>query len=464
MAGTTPSQGIPYAERPDPFELTADLRGSFNKIDSVFAQTRGESAAALTTGQAAEALAEQALSRAQSIEEPIHIGPAEPTNGEELWVDTDADNGEGAQVSAADISDATAVGRNVLTAPLAINARNALDIWTGTRALLDAGTDTAERTWDAAELAGYVTDQVAAGGGAASPARSSTTQIACIGDSLTDGYSDGAAWDEADSYPAQLGAWLGAGYTVTNLGFSGATTDQINLRLGAQPLHMRVTGGQIPASGPVTLTSDQVIGGWGGPTDFNAYGYLAGIYGILQYTSAGGYTFTRSGSGDPITTTTAVFEGEFRDHATDTLVYMAGRNDITKGTQGMESTIVDHMMRGYVDVMRYPTPRRAQVALCGTITRTDETPGSPGFHAVQELSTRLRLLYPGNVIDVQGYLIGADVWTHTGITPTTDDLAAQSQGMTPPGLFDDVTHYSRATAKAIAEHLIGPWLKAKGWV
>src|SRR5699024_10437101 len=36
------------------------------------------------------------------------------------------------------------------------------------RALLDAGTDTAERTWDAKELHEYVTDTAAAAGGAAS--------------------------------------------------------------------------------------------------------------------------------------------------------------------------------------------------------------------------------------------------------------------------------------------------------
>lgn len=90
MAGTTPSQGIPYADRPDAFQLTADLKGSFNKIDSVFAQTRGESTAALTAATAAEVAAGQAVSRVNLIEEPIHVGPSAPTDGEELWVDTEA--------------------------------------------------------------------------------------------------------------------------------------------------------------------------------------------------------------------------------------------------------------------------------------------------------------------------------------------------------------------------------------
>lgn len=44
------------------------------------------------------------------------------------------------------------------------------------------------------------------------------------------------------------------------------------------------------------------------------------------------------------------------------------------------------------------------------------------------------------------------------------DLDAQAQGMTPPSLFDDVTHYSKATAEAIGSKLVAGWLRAKGWV
>lgn len=158
MAGTTPSQGIPYAERPDPFELTADLRGSFNKIDSVFAQTRGESTAALTAAQVAEVKAAQALLRALAIEDPVHVGPEAPADGSTLWVDTDEEPTPApvGDVFSADIVDASAVGRNVLTAPLTEDARRALNIWDGTRAHLDEGTDTAERTWEAKDLAEFV--------------------------------------------------------------------------------------------------------------------------------------------------------------------------------------------------------------------------------------------------------------------------------------------------------------------
>lgn len=169
MARTTPGTGIPVPESPDPRTITADLWASFSKVGQLITQTSGESSAALVTAEQAETAAAQALARALLIEDPIHVGPSEPTEGEELWVDTDEDAPPTpVSVSSEDITDATDVGRAVLTAPLSLDARNSLSIFTGSRALLDAGTDTAERTWDAKELHEYVTETAAAAGGAAS--------------------------------------------------------------------------------------------------------------------------------------------------------------------------------------------------------------------------------------------------------------------------------------------------------
>ena len=163
----TPSLGLPYPQVTDaPLIASRDLRALAQKMDSEGAQIRGESTSALTAAQAAEALAAQALARADAIEDPIHVGPDEPTGGEELWVDTDEDAPDlGGEVTSNDITDATEVGRNVLTAPLAADGRRALNIWDGTRAHLDEGTDTAERTWEAKTLAEFVASKA---GGASS--------------------------------------------------------------------------------------------------------------------------------------------------------------------------------------------------------------------------------------------------------------------------------------------------------
>ena len=165
MARTTPGTGIPVPESPDPRTITADLWASFSKVGQLITQTSGESSAALVTAEQAETAAAQALARALLIEDPIHVGPNPPTEGEELWVDTDEDAPPTpVSVASEDITDATDVGRNVLTAPLTADGRRALNIWDGTRAHLDEGTDTAERTWEAKDLAEFV----AARAGAAS--------------------------------------------------------------------------------------------------------------------------------------------------------------------------------------------------------------------------------------------------------------------------------------------------------
>jgi len=309
----------------------------------------------------------------------------------------------------------------------------------------------------------------AAVGDGADASRSDPTQWAAVGDSLTDGYSDGARWDEADSYPSKLQAALPAGTTVTNYGQSGATSDQINMLLGITAFHLRVPSGSIPASGAVTLQTDQVIGGWTTTQDLTFSGHLEGIYGSLKRTS-GVWSFTRTTAGTAVTVKNATFRAYYAAMPTTagiaghSLIAAYGRNDISKNVRGMEPTIPDHVVRSYTDAYEFMTPRHKQFIFTGTITRTDEAPDSDGFKMVQEIRERVRQLFPSNFVDLQGYLTSADVWTHAGITPTQADLDAQAQGMTPPSLFDDVTHYNRAAAQAIAVHLFAPFIKQKGWV
>lgn len=323
------------------------------------------------------------------------------------------------------------------------------------------------RNWK--ETLAAIQAAIAAAIGPVQPARSDPTQWAAVGDSLTDGYSNGTRWDEADSYPTALQAALPAGVTVTNYGQSGATSDQINLLLGLTPFRVRIPSGTIPTSGAVTVETDQAIGGWTDVQDLSFTGHLEGVHGTLKRT-AGAWSFTRSATGTAVTATRGTFRAfngampSLAGIGAHSLIVGYGRNDIAKNVRGMESTIPDHVIRAYVDAYESMTARAKQIVMLGTITRTDEAPNSDGFRMVQEIGVRLRSLYPTHYLDLQGYLTSPDVWTHTGITPTQADLDAQAQGMTPPSLFDDVTHYSRATAQAIATHLIAPHITGKGWV
>ena len=301
--------------------------------------------------------------------------------------------------------------------------------------------------------------------------RSSVTQIACVGDSLTRGNSGGSNWDLEDAYPAKLEAWLDGAATVTNHGLSGYTSDQVNLQNGLTAFRVRIPGGQILASGATPVQTSQVIGGW--PDEdypLTLPGYLEGVRGTLRRDDDGDWDFTRLSSGKAVPATMGTFRGhrpslpagEFLQRHTIILGY--GRNDIARGVRGMESTVLDHVMRGYQDAFHSVDAREKQIVFLGTTCRTDDTPESDGYQQTHELRQRLRTLYPAHFCDLQGYLLSERVWTDTGITPTQADLDAQDSGMSPPSLFDDVTHYSRTTAQAIAQHLIGPFLQQKGWV
>lgn len=94
-----------------------------------------------------------------------------------------AGGGEPTDVTAADITDSTEVGRSVLTATDAAAARTAIGAGTsnlavgtgatdakagdyapaaGTGALLSTGTDATQRTWTAADIAAFVDAKIAA--------------------------------------------------------------------------------------------------------------------------------------------------------------------------------------------------------------------------------------------------------------------------------------------------------------
>ncbi|HVU06949.1 MAG TPA: GDSL-type esterase/lipase family protein [Verrucomicrobiae bacterium] len=70
-------------------------------------------------------------------------------------------------------------------------------------------------------LAGFLSFCIVGNIRAADVAQSSALRVACVGDSITFGAT--ITNRNRDSYPAQLGKFLGAGYDVRNFGHNGAT-------------------------------------------------------------------------------------------------------------------------------------------------------------------------------------------------------------------------------------------------
>lgn len=293
--------------------------------------------------------------------------------------------------------------------------------------------------------------------------RSSATRVAALGDSLTHGGSQGALWPDRDvtAWPARLQAQLD-GVTVFNRGSSGAPVDELAIRIGAMPLRVRPAGGQIPGTGNVVLTTSQIIGWYPGRST-TIVGELSGVKGILSIID-GALSFSRATTGSPVTVAgNARFMPEWDVHSLDSLIIGAGRNDVTANIKGREATVADHVVATTVLIAEYLTANYPQFALWGTITRTDEPEGHARHTTITEINSRLKALYPGRFINIQKYLVEQCIYD-LGLTPTPEDLANMAAKTIPPAFMDDVTHFNREAAQAIAVHQFEPYVTQKGWV
>lgn len=294
--------------------------------------------------------------------------------------------------------------------------------------------------------------------------RSSRKRVSCIGDSLTNGYFDGAGGKTADSYPTKLQALLGAGVEVFNLSTSGLAVDEVAIRVGAFPLPLTVAGGSIPASGDVAVTTSATIG-WGIASGYN--GSLAGVPGRLTRTegSTKAFTFRRTtaGSAVPVSAGT-VFVPDYAGHDKDTLVIFLGRNDVSQQITGGESSVVDHVVAGVTRIMEWASPTIKQVLVLGATTNTNEVSGTGGHATITAINQRLKERFSSRFFDMRRYLVDRAIYD-LGITPTATDREKMAGDTLPPSIMDpgDSTHYSRGTAALVAAQ-VNEYLNTRGWV
>lgn len=294
--------------------------------------------------------------------------------------------------------------------------------------------------------------------------RSSRTSVVAIGDSLTDGYSNGASWPLADKWPTILDGLLPSA-TVTEYGLAGHTVDGTMLYIGAHRPQFTIPGGTIPANGTaVPVTTSQV---YGIPQGLSIGGVLAGVTGVLgfDYWGGGGWTF-RSLNGGTASGLTGLHEFRANQIGTweaSTAVIWLGRNDISNGATGQEATVPDHIVASHRRLIAELSPRVKQVMVCGVTTRVSEETGSVAHNRVTETNRRLREAFPDYFHSAQDYLRDRAL-TDMGVTPTAQDSAKIAAGTLPPSVMDDDTHISKAAADAMARKFFRPFLTGRGYV
>lgn len=293
------------------------------------------------------------------------------------------------------------------------------------------------------------------------PVTSRSDIVTFWGDSLFDGYPmPPFLADDTNSLPGVF-ASLYPSATVSNEGKSGQTAGDIAFRQGGLVVLVAPAGGEIPASGAVTVTTSQDIRFREGYA-MTVTGTLAGVAGTLTFDAGTPrvVTFTRSASGTtvPVTEPTPFLVNAPTDHADGIQVIIAGRNDVTWHT----GDVVGDVVAATAAMVESLTPRFPRVLLLGTITATSETIGSANHTAILRINESLASLYPDYFWDFRRWLIdqAMDVM---GITPTEADRAAIVGDTLPPSLMEDDRHYTPATAAAAAQRIYNE-MQTRGWI
>lgn len=83
---------------------------------------------------------------------------------------------------------------------------------------------------------------------------------------------------------------------------------------------------------------------------------------------------------------------------------------------------------------------------------------------VLEVNTYLKNKYKNRYVDIQNWLMSSQVWVDLGITPTSADLAAQSNGWIPPSISSDGVHLDTFASDYYVDNFIMPKLGAMGYL
>lgn len=240
-------------------------------------------------------------------------------------------------------------------------------------------------------------------------------------------------------------ATVAPGATYYNGAQGGETARSIAGRLGAIPMLISVPGGSLAASGATTVTCSNVAPNW---MMRSFTGSLAGVYGTLS-SDGTSFTFTRTtaGSAVGVSSDTPFLPDVGPQYRNGVALLWMGKNDI-----GSPDTSAE--IAGRTDAsFDYFTPYVKRILVLGHFGNPDWVGGATLVPKMLQINALHSARYGANYIDVLSYLESPAVWTDTGISPTSTDLAAQAGHCLPPSLTDDGIHFNAPLNVAFAAFL-----------
>lgn len=282
------------------------------------------------------------------------------------------------------------------------------------------------------------------------------------GDSITQGVGD----------EENLGGWPGrlatlSGKTVQNIGLAARASSDLALRQGGLVPLITVTGGQIPASGPVAVTEILPKTSWrynsSGGGSFDFAGTLGGVPGTLRHwqtgtTPEGNWDFLRSAAGAavPLSPRTPFIASSPAANYLDALYITApGRNNL-----GSTNTPMD-MIRDAQAQIAHLSPLRPRFLVLSILTASSELNTTSGYASIMAANARASEIFGSRFVDVRRYMIDHGL-ASLGITPTPADVTAIAGDTIPPSLLSDGLH-PNAKGYTVMANYIQSILQAKGW-
>lgn len=261
----------------------------------------------------------------------------------------------------------------------------------------------------------------------------------------------GPAWQEM---AGQIGA------TLLPRARGGQISEHVLIQLGAvKPV---VTGGTLGAAAgsSVTLSLETVEGASGAVlhrTDGMLVNGALRIPGwVVGENSA--VTFTRTDAGTSVDLSGRAWrfwsdDERLRDK---TALIWTGKNDISLG-QSAEGAVAEVLrITGYLSPL---SPRYLVIGLFPSAGYTADQ-----LARVTAANALLAETYGDLFVPVMPSLLGTQIFSDLGLTPTQADLDARAAGHVPPSLMMDTAHLTTAAYRWITQNLIKPKLTSElGW-
>lgn len=236
---------------------------------------------------------------------------------------------------------------------------------------------------------------------------------------------------------------------------SGTRSEHTCAQFGSIPALLTVEGGNIPASGGVTVTSSNMPAANAMQT---FAGTLGGVQGALSSVGAV-LTFTRSTDGEatPVAADTPFIPLVGPNYRATVALLWMGKNNLTGA--GTAAKVIQQTDATF----DWLSPFVKRCLVFGHFCDRDTPAISAERDAIYEVNGVHKRRYGRLFIDIHSYVTGSQIWIDMGLTPTQADLDNQAIGNIPPSLAADNGHLTPAAYAAVVQYLVRPLLISLGW-